>query len=396
MEEPAGLRDVVVTDSAITRIDGARGELEYRGYPVAALAQNATFEEVAYLLWYGELPTLPAIAELRAQIEAARSAITGAHECAAVDAMRALPPTAHPLEAIRVAVTTLAADDPDREKLDRESLTRQSVRITALMPLMVGAWDRIRYGLKPLRPIPGMGVAASLVYALTGTSSAAQAVRDLDRCLVLHADHELNASAFTARVVAATEADIYSAISAALGALKGPKHGGANQDVIELFDEIGLPEDAERVVMEKVERYRRLSRDERRWSAERLSGFGHAVYKVDDPRAVALREIARRLSAGARCEQVMRIAETVRATVQRELGLPVNVDFYSAVVYRALGIAPDLCTSVFAVARTAGWTAHVIEQLTRNRLIRPRAEYVGPPTRMPPAPSDGVAAEARF
>lgn len=395
MDQPAGMRDVVVADSAITRIDGERGELEYRGYPVARLAQSASFEEVAYLLWHGELPGAAAQAALRVELETARAAFARAPESAASKAMRALEPTAHPLEALRVAVSALAAEDPDRERLDHDALTRQSIRLTALMPVMVGRWDRIRRGLNPVTPRPGDGVAASLLYGLSGRSRTEEATRDLDKCLVLHADHELNASTFAARVVAATEADLYSALAAALAALKGPKHGGANEGVIDLFDAIGKPQAAERVVMEKVERYRRLSPEARRWSSERFSGFGHAVYKVDDPRAAVLREIAGRLCADSGCEQVLEIADIVRATVQRELGLPVNVDFYSAVVYRALGIAPDLCTSIFAVARTAGWTAHVIEQLTRNRLIRPRADYVGPPTRMPPAPRQTVSAEVR-
>lgn len=376
---PAGLENVTVTHSAITRLDGERGELDYRGFPAAQLARTASFEQVAWLLWHGELPAPAELAVLRAGLGRAR-----AEAAPALAAMRALPPTAHPLEALRAAVTTLAASDPARERIDRPTLAREAVRLTALMPLLAGAWHRLRRGREPAAPHPGDGSAAALLHALNGAPPAPGAVRALDACLVLHADHELNASTFAARVVAATEADLYSAVVAALAALKGPKHGGANQDVTELLDLIGAPERAEQVIMPRIERYRALSPEQRRGSKERFPAFGHRVYKVDDPRAALLREIARRLCAEKGDPELFEAAERVRAVIQRELRLPVNVDFYSAVLYRALDIPPDLCTAVFAVARTAGWTAHVMEQLSANRLIRPRAEYVGPPTRLPP------------
>lgn len=386
MDNSRGLEGVIAAHSSITRIDGQRGELEYRGYPVARLARAFTFEAVAWLLWHGELPSSDELANLRAELSAGRTRVAPA-----LEVMKKITPSAHPLETIRAGVTALAPLDPDRDRADQPALLRQSIRLTGVMPVLAAAAYRFRKGQEWIAPQPGDVTAAALLRGLGGAPDDL-AVRAIDACLTLLADHELNASTFTARVVAATESDLYSAIAAALCALKGPKHGGANQDVVEMLDEIGRPENAEPFVMARVTRYRKLSPEQRRGHAQRFPAFGHRVYKVDDPRAAVLREIARPLCAQAGRRDLFDCAESVREVVQRELGLPVNVDFYSAVIFRALGIAPELCTAIFAVARTAGWTAHVMEQLGDNRLIRPRAEYLGPATRALPTARPGLEA----
>lgn len=368
----AGLEDVVACTSAICEIDGVAGRLSYRGYNTDDLI-NATFEEVCYLLWRGDLPTRDQVSALRRQMAEERLLPVGV-----VDVLRRLPATTHPLAALRTAISALGALDPEGEDGSPEANERKAIRLTTQAPLIVGAWDRLRNGLDPVTPVATDSVASSFLRAVFGTTPAAAAEQAIDVALILHADHELNASTFAARVAAATETDLHATITAACAVLKGPKHGGANEDVFVMLEEIGTPEAADEWVKRKLAWRESLPPAERQMIKARFSGFGHRVYKVDDPRAEHLRRMAQTLSeTDARTANWLAIAERVRAVVADEKGLKVNVDFYSALVYQSLGIPADLNTSIFAVSRMAGWTAHALEQYANNRLIRPRAEYVG-------------------
>jgi citrate synthase len=371
----AGLEGVVVTTSAITDVDGEGGHLYYRGYPIQDLA-GSTFEEAWYLLHHGEMPTSLQLNELRNALTDQRQAPPWLD-----DLLNGLPRSAHPLAVLRETIAMDSLLAPDVEAMDAESNYSKSLRLTALFPVVVARWDRLRKGLPPVDPRPDLGHAANFLWLLHGTEPSADQVRAMDVALVLHADHEFNASTFVARAVAGTEADLHSAVIAALAALKGPKHGGANEDVVQMLDEIGSPERAEDWVKQRIAWRETLSSEERQSIRARFPGFGHRVYKVDDPRGDILREMARRLAEEKGFFADYEMAEKVREVVQREKGLPVNVDYYSALVYRALDIRPDLCLSIFAISRIAGWSAHIIEQLGNNRLIRPRSEYIGPEPR---------------
>ncbi len=377
---PAGLEDVVACTSAICEIDGVAGRLSYRGYNIDDLA-SLTFEEICYLLWHGDLPSASTLAELNAQFARDRS-LPEAIETL----LRSLPPTAHPLAVLRTAISALGSLDPEGETGSKEANQRKAVRLTVQAPLIVGAWQRLRTGLEPVQPVAGDSIAASFLRASLGTTPAPAAERAMDVALILHADHELNASTFAARIAAATETDLHSAITAACAVLKGPKHGGANEDVFVMLEEIGVPAAAEEWVRRRLAWRETLPPAERQMIKARFSGFGHRVYKVDDPRAAHLRRMAQQLAeTDPRTRTWLDIAERVRAVVAAEKGLKVNVDFYSALVYQSLGIPADLNTSFFAVSRMAGWTAHVLEQYANNRLIRPRAEYIGERNRTLPA-----------
>ncbi len=368
----AGLEDVVATTSAITEIDGVAGRLSYRGYNTDDLV-GLTFEEVCYLLWHDELPDPTRLRALRTQIGEERRLPAGI-----ADLLRRLPATAHPLAVLRTVVSALGAIDPDGEDGSPAANLRKSVRLTAQAPLIVGAWHRLRTGQEPVPPVASDSISGSLLRAILGATPAPDAERAMDAALILHADHELNASTFAARVAAATETDLHAAITAACAVLKGPKHGGANEDVFVMLEEIGAPDAAEEWVKRKLAWRESLPPAERQQIKARFSGFGHRVYKVDDPRAAHLRRMAAALAErDPRTANWLAIAERVRTVVAQEKGLKVNVDFYSALVYQSMGIPADLNTSIFAVARMAGWTAHALEQYADNRLIRPRAEYVG-------------------
>ena len=381
--QKAGLEDVIAARSSITAIDGTAGILSYRGYSIDDLAA-LTFEQVAWLLWHDEIPTGERLAEVRAAFAAERQLPD-----AVLDVLRRLPPSAHPLAALRTAISALGTLDPDAGDDAPEARARKALRLTAQTPLIVGAWHRIRQGLEPVPPRAEDSVAESLLRAILGDVPSPTAARAIDVALILHAEHELNASTFVARVVAATEADLHAAVVAACAALKGPKHGGANEDVLPMLDAIGAPENAERYVLEKLAWRDSLPASERQRISTRFSGFGHRVYRVDDPRAAHLRRMAETLAAtDAATARRLAIAERVREVLAARRGLRVNVDFYSALVYQSLGIPLDLNTSVFAAARMAGWTAHILEQYADNRLIRPRAAYIGPELR----PLPGVAA----
>jgi len=375
VEFKAGLKDVVAVNSSICTVDGEAGRLSYRGYDITDLARQAAYEEVVYLLWRGDLPTRAQLEPFSAQLAAARPL-----PAPVLASMRTYPRTAHALDALRTAVSIAGMYDPDAHSTAPDAVFRKAVRLTAQIPVMVGAWHQLRQEREPVVPRTTGGTAENFLYVLTGRPPSAVAARTMDMIFVLHADHEINASTFAARVAIATFSDLHSAIVAAIGTLKGPRHGGANEDVLAMLLEIGDPANAERYIRRRLDARARMSHEERAKPENRIPGFGHAVYKVDDPRAGVLREMARQVSQEAGTMRLFDTAVTVYETMHRNTDLPVNVDFFSAVVYYALGIPIDLCTSIFAAARIAGWSAHAMEQY-HDRLIRPRAHYTGPPPR---------------
>ena len=372
----AGLEDVVAARSAITAIDGAAGRLYHRGYEIGELAARASFEDTTYLLWFGELPDAAEAELFVRRLRAAR-----ALPPPVLALLRALPPDAHPLDALRTAVSLAAAEDPDVGAADAEANLRKALRITTLIPAVVAAWQRLRSGREPVPAEADGSHAAHFLRLLHDRAPAPEVARVLDTVLTLHADHELNASTFVLRVGVATLADLHAAVVAAIATLKGPRHGGANEDVLAMLLEIGEPDRAEAYVAARLDAQARGSRTERANPRARVPGFGHRVYRVDDPRARVLRRMAQTMAEATGHARLFETAERVYAAMKARTAFPVNVDFFSAVVYHALGIPGDLCTSVFAIARAAGWCAHALEQYADNRLIRPRADYVGVPPR---------------
>jgi citrate synthase len=375
-----GLEDVIAARSAICQIDGAAGRLYYRGYEIADLAHATGFEQATHLLWFGELPAPRQAAVFASRLEAERGLPDPV-----LAALRLLPRECHPLDALRTAVSLAAAGDPDVAKDDHEANVRKACRLMTLVPAAVAAWQRLRTGREPMSARPGGSHAAHFLYLLDGREPSAELARVMDVILLLHAEHELNASTFAARVAVATLADLHAAIVSAIATLKGPRHGGANEDVLELLLEIGDPSRAEAFIEARLGARAGLSKHERADPKARVPGFGHRVYKVDDARARVLRGMAKSMAEATGRGRLFEVAERVYETMRARTGLPVNVDFFSAVVYDALGIPPDFCTSVFAVGRTAGWCAHALEQYADNRLIRPRAEFVGSRPRPLPA-----------
>ena len=380
----AGLEDVVAARSAITAIDGAAGRLFYRGYEVGELAGRVPFEDVIQLLWSGELPGPGEARAFADGLRAARGLPGPVHAL-----LTTLPRDCHPLDALRTAVSLAAASDPDVRGNDREASLRKAIRLVALVPETVAAWQRIRAGGDPVPPRRDGSHAAHFLWLLRGRDPAPEVARVLDVCLTLHADHEFNASTFAARVAVATLADLHAAVVAAIATLKGPRHGGANEDVLEMLLAIGDPARAEAFVEARLGTRVHLSRTERADPRARIPGFGHRVYRVDDARARVLRGMAKTMAEATGQTRLFEVAEAVYAAMRARTELPVNVDFFSAVIYHALDIPADLCTSIFAVGRVAGWCAHALEQYADNRLIRPRADYVGVPPRpltRPPEP----------
>ena len=368
----AGLEDVVAARSAITAVDGGAGRLYYRGYEIADVVERLAFDDVTYLLWFGEVPTAEEAARFRARLVATRGVPPPV-----ITALRALPPDCHPLDALRTGISLAAAYDPDVRTGDAEANLRKAVRLMTLVPEIVAARQRLRTGREPMPPRSDLDHAAYVLYLFDGTEPSADVARVLDVCLTLHADHELNASTFAARVAVATLADLHAAIVAAIATLKGPRHGGANEDVLEMLRAIDDPGQAEAFVAGRIDTRAGLSRTERADPRARMPGFGHRVYRVDDARARVLRGLAKSMAEATGRERLLETAEGVYAAMKARTTLPVNVDFFSAVVYDALGIVPDLCTSIFAIGRVAGWCAHALEQYADNRLIRPRAAYDG-------------------
>ncbi|MFB6467718.1 citrate synthase [Cytobacillus sp. Hz8] len=355
-----GLEGVVATTSSISSI--IDDTLTYVGYNIDDLAVNASFEEVIYLLWHRKLPTLSELEELNQQL--AENADLPKE---VLDHFSMYPiEKVHPMAALRTAVSLLGLYDEEADKMDPEANYRKAIRLQAKIPTIVTAFARIRKGLAPVSPRKDLSFAANFLYMLSGEEPKEIAVEAFNKALVLHADHELNASTFTARVCVATLSDIYSGITAAIGALKGPLHGGANEAVMKMLSEIGSIENTESYIREKLA------------NKEKIMGFGHRVYQNGDPRAKHLRLMSEKLTKLTGEPQWYKMSTRIEEIVTGEKNLPPNVDFYSASVYHSLGIDHDLFTPIFAVSRTSGWLAHILEQYENNRLIRPRADYIGP------------------
>ena len=358
-----GLEDIVVSTSEICFIDGREGRLLYRGYDVDDLAAQSSFEEVVYLLWHGALPTRK---ELDAQVKALSATANRRLPPKLVTMLRQLPRKTTPMEVLRTGVSSLSAFDPDAGDNSRDATLRKATRITAQMPTLVAAWERIRRGKPPVAPNPKLNLAANFLYMLSGKKPSDLATKTFDVALILHADHEFNASTFAARVTAATLSDLHSAIVSGIGALKGPLHGGANEQVMLVVEKIGSPRNADAWIRKAVA------------DKMRLMGFGHRVYRVEDPRAKHLRRLATELGRQAGDTSSVEILDIVARVVTEQKHIYPNVDLYSGAAYKTMGIPTDQFTPIFAMSRVAGWAAHVLEQHANNRLIRPRAEYTGP------------------
>ena len=358
-----GLEDVVATTSAICFLDGDRGVLAYRGYDIHDLARFATFEETCYLLWHGRLPNRAELGDLQSQLAAARALPEPV-----IRFMKMLP-AVDGMDALRTLTSILGHYDPDASDNSAQASYRKSVRLTAQIASLVATWGRMQHGGGIVQPDPAMGHAASFLYMLTGQRPSPIETRAMDIALTLHADHELNASTFAARVAAATLTDVHSAVVAGIGTLKGPLHGGANAEVMKMLIELGQDATPERIDSYVRGKFARK---------EKISGFGHRVYRTEDPRATHLRRMSKELGEKAGNTKWFEMSERIEGLVRSEKKLYANVDFYSASTYYTMGIAIDLYTPIFAVSRISGWTAHVLEQYANNRLIRPRADYTGP------------------
>ncbi len=357
----AGLEDVVAGESGICYIDGNKGILAYRGYNIHELATNSTFEETCHLLWFGRLPKRDELDDTTRKLTSSR-----AIPPQVLDAMKHFPKTALPMEVLRTATSMLSMYDPEAEDMSPEANLRKAIRLTAQTGTLVTAFDRIRKGKEPLAPRADLGHAANFAYMLNGSEPNQTMVQALDIALILHADHELNASTFAGRVTAATLSDICSAATSAMGALKGPLHGGANEAVMRMLIEIGD--------VSKVDAYLQKVFSQKK----KLPGFGHRVYHTEDPRATHLRRMSKEICARAGQSKWYEMSIRIEELVKSEKKLNPNVDFYSASTYYVIGMPIDLFTPFFAVSRMSGWTAHFLEQYSNNRLIRPRAEYIGP------------------
>jgi citrate synthase len=356
----AGLRGVAAASSSISDVNGEKGELIYQGYNIHDLARYSTFEEVVFILWNKRLPTTGELDELKRSI----SASYGLPD-QIVDLIKQLPREADPIDILRTVVSALEFYDPQSRDLSREATVKTAIRLTAQFPTAVAAAERIRNGLDPVKPNPSFNIATNFLYMLKGEEPSAEDARTFDVALILHADHEFNASTFTARVVAGTLATMYGAVTAAIAALSGPLHGGANTNVMKMLLEIGE--------LDNVERFIKKALSEKR----KIMGFGHAVYRTEDPRAVHLREFSRQMGERHHNPKWYEMSMRVAEVMMKEKGLFPNVDFYSASTYYMMGIPLDLYTPIFAVSRISGWTGHILEQFADNKLIRPRAEYIG-------------------
>jgi citrate synthase len=357
-----GLEGIVAANSGICWIDGDAGVLAYRGIDIHELAVSSTFEETTYLLWNGILPNQLALREFTSQLALARSI-----DQRIIDMLRSFPTTATPMEVLRTAVSALSFYDADEKDNSHDANVRKAYNLTAQIAMLVAIYDRLRKGKEIVPPDRSLSHAANFLWMLTGEVPSETATRTLDIALILHADHELNASTFAARVIAATLSDIHSAITGAIGALKGPLHGGANEAVMRLLYTI------DKAGADPVEYVKNMLA-----ARQKISGFGHRVYKTEDPRATHLRRMSEQLGRDAGQPKWFEMSRAIELYINKEKKLNANVDFYSASTYATLGIDIDLYTPIFAISRISGWAAHVIEQLDDNRLIRPRAEYIGP------------------
>ncbi|PQV62559.1 citrate synthase [Abditibacterium utsteinense] len=362
-KKPSGLEDVVVAQSSICFIDGKRGQLVYRGYDIDDLAANASFEEVAWLLWNGKLPTQDEFDGLKADLSAAMH-----FPKHLIDLLKDLPFDASPMRVLSVATAALGILDPDADDMSPAANRKKAINLTAQLPIITCAWHHIRNGTLMPSPKPDKSLAYNFLWLLNAVEPDDYAVETFDAALILHADHELNASTFSARVTAATLSDLHSAVTSAIGTLKGPLHGGANEAVMQMLQEIGE--------VENVPHYM----DNLRAEKKKVMGFGHRVYKAKDPRAVILEKMSEELGKRANDTKWFEMTRAVEAIFQPQVlakGIFPNVDFYSASAYQVMGIPRDLFTPIFACSRVVGWTAHLFEQYANNRLFRPSSDYVG-------------------
>ncbi len=359
---PKGLEGVVATTSSICYIDGDRGVLAYRGYDIHDLADHSTFEEVCYLLWFGRLPKADELKSLKQRLAEERKL-----DPSITKLLQLAPKHALPMDVLRTVVSALSFYDAEYDRNDHEANVNKAIRLTSQIAMIVANYDRVRKGKSLIDPDRSLSHAANFLLMLNGKAPSETAERALDIALILHADHELNASTFAARVTAATLSDMHSAITSAIGALKGPLHGGANEAVFKILKEI----DAKGA--DPVEYIRGMLAQKKK-----VPGFGHRVYHTEDPRATHLRKMSRDLGESSGNPKWFEYSRKIEEFVRADKKLNANVDFYSASTYHTLGIDVDLFTPIFAVSRVSGWTAHIIEQLDDNRLIRPRAEYLGP------------------
>ncbi len=378
-----GLEGVVAGTSSICEVDGIGGKLSYRGIDIHELAANSSFEETAYLLWYGQLPTRNQLRDLEDKLSCCRDLPHGA-----LRMISDFPESAEPMMVLRTAVSALSMYDPGGTEHHHDVDLSRAVLLTSRLPAIVAAHDRTRRGLAPVPPRRDLGLAANFLFMLTGEIPSQQKAKVLDSCLILHADHELNASTFAGRVAAATLSDLYSSVTAAIGTLAGPLHGGANEQVMQMLRRIGNPDKAVDYVAGLLAQ------------GKKVPGFGHRVYRTEDPRAFELRKISAVMAQETGEPRWYEMSRKIEEFMIQEKGINANVDFYSASVYYGLGIPIDLFTPVFAMSRIAGWTAHILEQYENNRLIRPRAEYTGlrdvpyipVEARMEPVAQDGMVA----
>lgn len=356
-----GLEGIVAAQTGISYIDGDHGRLFYRGIDIDDLAAHSTFEETTALLWYGRLPTRTQLDRFCQKFAENRLVPNDV-----LSILLSLPKKTSPMGVLRTAVSVMATYDPDEGNNSLEANVNKSVRLTASMPTVVAAWERIRKGLWPVTPSTDLSHAANFLYMLTDRVPTEAEAKCLDTALILHADHGLNASTFAARITASTLSNLHSSITSAIGTLKGPLHGGANEQVMRMLLEIGEVDNVEAYLRDKL------------GAKGKIMGFGHRVYKADDPRAAWLQKLSRELGEATGNRKWYEISERIRAIVQSNRTLPVNVDFYSASLYYAMGIPIDIFTTIFAISRVSGWTAHVYEQYSDNRLIRPTSDYIGP------------------
>lgn len=361
-----GLEGVVAAETRLSKVFGEEGRLVYGGYEIDELAEHATFEEVCHLLWYGALPTRPQLDALRRRLNEAATV-----DPRVFDLIALAPRDTHPMTTLRTAVSALGFFDPDAEDNSAAANERKAIRLTAQVSTVTAAIDRLRNGRDPVAPRADLSVANNFLYMLHGTQPDELSARIIDVALILHAEHGMNASTFAARVAAGTLSDMHSAVTAAIATLKGALHGGANERVMRMLQDVGEPSAAEAWVRDALSR------------GERIMGFGHRVYRTLDPRAPILKRLASELEKQAGDARWLEISERIEAVMREEMDrrgkqIYPNVDFFSASVYFTLGIPLDLFTNVFACARTAGWTAHVMEQHADNRLIRPKGDYKGP------------------
>jgi citrate synthase len=359
----AGLEDVIVSPSEICFIDGHKGRLLYRGFDVDDLVAHSSFEEVVYLLWHGRLPNQK---ELDTHRKSLASTANRKLQPRVLAMLKLLPKKATPMEVLRTGVSALSAFDPDAEDNSREATLRKAVRLVAQMPTLVAAWERIRRGRATVSPNPRLNLAANFLYMMSGKPPTPLAAKTFDVALILHADHEFNASTFAARVTAGTLSDLYSAIVSGIATLKGPLHGGANEQVMLMVEKIKDPAKAESWIRKAIS------------EKARVMGFGHRVYRVEDPRAKHLRRLASELGQQINDTSSVQILDTVAKVMSTDKHIFPNVDLYSGAAYAAMGIPTDQFTPIFALSRVSGWSAHVLEQHGNNRLIRPRSEYTGP------------------